>query len=309
MEFLPPDLVVHDDVSVLEDELPWSIPGSVYESIWGKATGRGTTVAIVDTGYQPHRLLPEPIEYINRTNEPDTLYNSHGIHCASSAIGRFGYGAAPGAKYIAVKVLAGRNGSGSSDWIARGIRDAVDAGADIISLSLGGPSPYRPTQEALEYAFGRGCCVCAAAGNSGFNGRQNTIGYPAKYGNNVISVGATKGSYLNQTIASFSSGGKEQDFAAPGERIIGAVAGNKLGYMSGTSMACPNLAGHYALALEIVRLAGKPRPSNYAEWKNLFKDIAIDAGIDGFDETYGHGLVMASDIVGILEKAIAFWGI
>jgi subtilisin family serine protease len=277
--------------------------------VWDKVTGAGVKVAVIDTGYQDHIALPEAKVYKNFTNESDALRNSHGIHCASSALGRNGIGAAPNAELLAYKVLAGKNGSGGSDWIAKSIREAADDGADVISMSLGGPSPYQPTKDALAYAFEKGSVVLAAAGNAGFNGRTNTIGYPAKFDRNVIAVGATKGPYNKQTITSFSSGGKQIDFAVGGGDIVGAIAGNRFGTMSGTSMATPLLAGFYALAIEALRLAGKPVPTNYEDWKSLFTDIAFDAGKPDFDHSFGHGIVYATDIASILTDAMQEWGL
>jgi subtilisin family serine protease len=304
---LPPDLFV--GATGVKDSSPWTLPSTVMNPVWDKISGYGVSIAIIDTGYEDNDVLPKPTVYKNMTNESDRLVNDHGIHCASSALGRRGIGAAPDATLMAYKVLAGRGGSGGSDWIAKAIREAADDGADVISLSLGGSSPYRPTQDALAYAFSKGAVVVAAAGNSGFNGRTNTIGYPAKFDTNVICCGATKGPYESQKIAGFSSGGRQLDFAVGGQNILGARSGNKLGMMSGTSMACPLLAGFYALAIEALRLAGKPCPKDYNGWKSLFTAIAKDAGHPGFDQSFGHGIVYADDIADLLHDAMLEWGL
>jgi len=309
---LPPDLVEGPIVGVSSSyatPTPWSLPEEVMKPVWDKVTGAGVSIAIIDTGYEDHIALPKAKVYKNFTNETDRLLNSHGIHCASSALGRNGIGAAPGSELFAYKVLAGKAGSGSSDWIAKAIREAADDGSGVISLSLGGPSPYQPTKDALAYAFEKGSVVLAAAGNAGFNGRTNTIGYPSKFSENVIAVGATRKPYDKQTIAGFSSGGKQVDFAAPGEGIVGAVKGNQFAIFSGSSMSTPNLAGFYALAIEALRLAGKPVPTNYEDWKSLFTDIAKDAGKPDFDHSFGHGIVYATDIASILTDAMQEWGL
>lgn len=307
---IPPDLLVEPTVLPAgEIPTPWSLPNEVMQPVWDKVTGAGVSIAVIDTGYEDHQALPKAKIYKNFTNETDRLLNSHGIHCASSALGRKGIGAAPNADLFAYKVLAGKAGSGGSDWIAKAIREAADDGADVISMSLGGPSPYQPTKDALAYAFEKGSVVLAAAGNSGFNGNRNTIGYPAKFDTNVIAVGATKAPYDKQTIAGFSSGGKQVDFASAGERIVGAVKGNQFGTMSGTSMATPLLAGFYALAIEALRLAGKPRPKDYLGWKSLFTLISKDAGQPDFDQSFGHGIVYADDIASTLTDAMEEWGL
>ncbi len=309
---LPPDFVEGDAVTLTVGQAaptPWTLPSGVMEPVWDKVTGAGVKIAVIDTGYEDHICLPKAKIYKNFTNESDRLLNSHGIHCASSALGREGIGAAPNAELHAYKVLAGKNGSGGSDWIAKAIKEAANDGADVISMSLGGPSPYKPTQDALAYAFAKGSVVVAAAGNAGFNGSRNTIGYPAKFDTNVIAVGATKGPYEKQSIASFSSGGRQLDFAVGGENIVGAVANNNFSKFSGTSMATPLLAGLYALSIEALRLAGKPTPKDYSGWKNLFTSIAKDAGQPDFDQSFGHGIVFADDIASILTDAMQEWGI
>lgn len=306
---LPPDLLVWG-LATQQNTTPWTLPPSIMKPIWDRGiTGAGTIGAVLDTGYEPHRVLPEAKDYLNFTNESDRLRNSHGIHVASSMLGRNGIGAAPGADLVAVKVLAGSGGSGSSDWIARGFRAAADAGADVVNASLGGPSPYAPTRDALAYCISKGCLPIAAAGNAGFNGRTNSMGYPARFDSDVIAVGATQGPYDNQRIASYSSGGREIDFAVGGSQILGAVAGNQMGIMSGTSMATPLFSGFVLLAIEVLRLAGKPRPTTYAGWKDIFKDIARDSGQPGFDQSFGHGIIYPTDIVTILTNAIDAWGL
>ncbi len=306
---LPPDLLV-GGMSVQLGETPWTLPPSVMQPIWDRGiTGAGTLAVVLDTGYEPHTVLPDPVDYLNFTNETSRLRNSHGIHCASSILGSDGIGAAPDAKYLPIKVLAGSAGSGSSDWIAKGFRAAADAGADVVSASLGGGSPYAPTKTALAYCISKGCLPIAAAGNAGFNGRNNTIGYPAKFDTNVLAIGATQGPYNNQKIASFSSGGREIDFAVGGHNILGAVAGNQFAKYSGTSMATPLFAGFTLLAIEVLRLAGKPRPKTYQEWKDIFKNIARDSGQPGFDPSFGHGILFPTDIVKILVNALDNWGL
>jgi len=224
-------------------------------------------------------------------------------------LGREGIGAAPRANLLAIKVLAGTGGSGSSDWIAKGFRAAADAGADVVSASLGGGSPYMPTKDALAYCISKGCLPVAAAGNSGFNGRNNTIGYPAKFDQNVLAIGATQGPYDNQRIASFSSGGREIDFAVGGHQILGALAGNQMGIMSGTSMSTPLFSGFVLLAIEVLRLAGRPRPTTYQGWKDIFKNIARDSGQPGFDQSFGNGIIYPTDIAKLLTNALDAWGL
>jgi thermitase len=144
-----------------------------------------------------------------------------------------------------VKVL-GDNGSGYYSWVAKGITWAADNGAKVINLSLGGPAGSGTLQNAVNYAWGKGCVIVVAAGNNG-NGNPS---YPAYY-DNCIAVAATD---PNDSKASFSNHGFWVDVAAPGVDIYSTLPNHKnqigprnYGTLSGTSMAAPHVAGVAAL--------------------------------------------------------------
>jgi subtilisin family serine protease len=151
---LPLDLLVGEDWEQSSVPAVWHLTRSLWDVIWGKGwTGLGERMAILDTGCNPHVLLPRPIaerSFVPGQRPTDNV-SGHGTHCAGTALGRGGIGVAPEAELINVKVLSDQ-GSGSSTGIAQGIRWAVDEGATIISMSLGSSSPHRPTQEAMQYA-------------------------------------------------------------------------------------------------------------------------------------------------------------
>jgi subtilisin family serine protease len=153
---------------------------------------------------------------------------------------------APDATIMPVRVLA-NNGSGTASGVAAGIRYAVQNGADIINLSLGGGFSS-VILSAIQYALQSNVLVVAAAGNES----AATPGYPAAFSAslaNVLSVGAHASS---GTIANFSndvgaSGAVQVD--APGVSVYSTYAGGTYGRLSGTSMATPHVAGLAALAL------------------------------------------------------------
>ncbi len=220
-------------------------------------------IAIVDTGIDAtHPDLSQKVRrhsngsiygynaVQNTANAHDV--HGHGTHCAGIAAAHTnnGIGIAGVAAWNAslasthatvqlmpVKVLNDQ-GYGSFADIARGITWAVDNGAHIISLSLGGVTGTQQLQDAVNYAWNRGCLVVAAAGNNG----GNAPFYPAYY-DNVLAVAATD---PTDTLTSFSQYGAWVDIAAPGQSILSTVPG---GYerWSGTSMACPHVAGAAAL--------------------------------------------------------------
>jgi thermitase len=144
-----------------------------------------------------------------------------------------------------VKVL-GDDGSGYYSWVVKGIIWAADHGARVINLSLGGPEGSGTLQNAINYAWNKGCVVVAAAGNDG----SGSPSYPAFY-DNCIAVAATDS---NDAKASFSNHGFWVDVAAPGVDIYSTLPNHKnqigprnYGTLSGTSMAAPHVAGVAAL--------------------------------------------------------------
>lgn len=253
-------------------------------------TGKGVTVAVIDTGVYAHADLTEPTnrivafkDFVNDREEPYDD-NGHGTHCAGDAAGN-AYrsdgkyiGPAPEASVVGVKVLD-ENGSGRLSTIIKGISWCMDNKEKydirILSLSLGATAheSYRddPLALATQKAWHNGIVVCAAAGNSG--PKQMTIGTPA-IDPFIITVGSTADQNTaprsDDTIAEYSSRGPtidaliKPDIYAPGTDIISLLApgstlekqlpeqlvGEDYVQMSGTSMATPICAGVVALMLE-----------------------------------------------------------
>jgi subtilisin family serine protease len=193
----------------------------------------------------------------NNPNPPISASSStpfiHGTHCAGIAsastnnnkgIASIGYNTS----IIPVKCSAdnspdqGASLPGAYD----GVYYAIQANADIISMSWGGSSGLFVTGESIiNAAHNLGIVCIAAAGNSNTDAPH----YPAAY-NNVISVGATD---QTDTRAGFSNYGSSIDVMAPGVSIFSTVSGNGstnlYNNLSGTSMACPMVAGLAGLIL------------------------------------------------------------
>lgn len=285
----------------------WHLPNDVWHGIHGEATGKGVVIANLDTGYNPkHPFSPKPIaarSFVRGERDAVDL-NGHGSHTVGTCCGRSPtISPAPEADLIVGKVLGAR-GQGDSSGIAAGIRWAVDEGANIISMSLGGPSPYGPTQEAIHYANSKGALVVAAAGNEGFTGRRNTIGYPAKY-ESALCIGAYR---KDGKIASFSSGGREIDIAAPGQDIVSCDhRSTGLVRMSGTSMATPFAAGLFALVFELIQREGAAWPTGPGWWREFLKAHSEDRGAPGKDAQFGYGVPRSTDIVDKLAHHQIKW--
>ena len=171
--------------------------------------------------------------------------NGHGTHCAgiAGAVTNNSIGIAGVCWNCAIMPVKGLNseGIGYEDDLANAIVYAADNGADIISMSWGSYTDSNLIRDAVDYAYNKGVILVAAAGN------DDTISkfYPAAY-DKVIAVSATDNS---DAKASFSNWGSWIDVAAPGVNIYSTWWNDTYIYLSGTSMACPHVAGLVGLIL------------------------------------------------------------
>jgi len=281
--------------------------GIDMEPAWDVATGDGVVVAVIDTGIRigtdlANTKFVQGYDFVNDDTDP-TDDNGHGTHVAGtiaqSTNNNEGVaGVAFNAYLMPVKVLDSR-GSGTYDDIVSGIYYAVDNGANIISMSLGGSSPSTAMEDALAYAYSHGVTIIAAAGNDG----TNVISYPAAYDAYVIAVGATQ---YDKTLAPYSNYGTSLDVVAPGGNLDVDQNGDGYGdgilqqtftlrginvnwgyyFYEGTSMATPHVSGTAALLYSL----GVTSPDNI---RNILQTTAIDLGAPGWDEYYGWGLINA----------------
>lgn len=250
-----------------------------------EAPGKGTVVAVIDTGVDyTHKDLADNI-WVNEGEIPgngidddgngyvDDVHgvdfvegdsdpmdeHGHGTHVAGIIAmtpgNGGGVGVAYGAKIMCVR--AGQaNGSFASTDIAKAIKYAADNGADVINMSFGGTGRSYLVESALQDAF-PSCVLVAAAGNDGLPTTDAKQAgylftediYPAGY-KYVIGVMATDN---NKSLAYFSNwdfkegSGCEYEMAAPGVGIYSTLPGNRYACWSGTSMATPNVAAAAAI--------------------------------------------------------------
>jgi thermitase len=217
-------------------------------SAWDVTTSNSSiTIAVVDTGVQANhpdlvnKLLPGYNFVARNTNVTDG--NGHGTHvagiAAASTNNNLGVaGIAPSARILPIKALDD-TGNGALTNIANAIIYAANQGAEVINLSLGTTQDSTTLRNAIDYAISRGSVVVAASGNNG----ANILTYPAVY-QNVIAVASTD---ENDLRSSFSNYGTWVDVAAPGSNILSTYPNSYYSYLSGTSMACPHVAGLAAL--------------------------------------------------------------
>ncbi|MDG5758685.1 S8 family serine peptidase [Natronococcus sp. A-GB1] len=273
-------------------------------------TGAGVSVAIIDTGIDAaHETLAENLGEGYATadaacttscgsgpfgggNDIDDCLeewdddNDHGTHCAGTAgaadDGTGVLGVAPDVTLHAVKALQ-CDGGGTLDDIAAGIQWSADQGHDVQNMSLGSDTDSDVIRDAVQYADERGVVMVAAAGNDG--PCSDCVGYPAAY-DEVIAVSATD---ENDDLADFSSTGPEVDIAAPGVDVLSTVPRDDYAEFSGTSMACPHVAGAAATLI-----AAGTDPTDV---RDELTAAADDIGLD--DNEQGTGRLNVADALEI----------
>jgi len=262
---------------------------------WELSSGSGhITIAILDSGvsYEHPDLYYKIIETCNVTgvggpNDAHDPFNSHGTHvagiaAASSNNGEGMTGMSWGSPIMAIKV-ANPLGFTSDVWLGQGLIWAADHEARVAVVSIGLDSGSDFLHAAVQYATERGVVICASTGNTG----QPGVKYPAHYPE-TIAVGATDSQDL---LAEFSTTGPEVTVTAPGVDILSTwddlFSQPTYVFQSGTSSACPLVAGVVALML-----SEKPE-LHTQDVKSLLKISSIDKGEQGFDNQFGYGRVDA----------------
>lgn len=323
----------------------WHFAKIGLPTAWDKTSGAGVTVAVLDTGVA-YENCSAAVCGANYTKAPDfggTVFvspgdevhgdahpndeNGHGTHVASTvaeatnnALGAAGV--AFGAQIMPVQVLA-TNGQGFVADEIDGIMWAVNHGADIISMSLGGPGGIAAEQAAVDAAVNSGVLVVVAAGNGGMDGVGDPVlDCPACYPSSV-SVGATRFDQARSPYSNFGTGvkGHTLDIMAPGGDLTVDQNGDGFGdgvlqqtfghfcgvpgppdfssfvlcFVNGTSMATPHISGVAALVLS-VDPALPP-----AQVRAALTSTATDLGPAGYDLEFGNGEVNAAATVAAVQ--------
>jgi subtilisin len=287
-------LAVQNQPSPLAETIPANVQQVNAPQAWGFSQGKNIRVAVVDTGidFTHPDLRPNYVGGASFVPGAATPMDDqgHGTHCAGTIAAAIEdtnvVGVAPLASLYAVKVLD-QNGSGQFSWIIAGIDWCIQNGMHIVSMSLGGPSAPAALETMCNAAWDKGLLLVAAAGNDGLRNpvppADSNVGFPAKY-RNVIAVSAIDSS---NAVASFSSRGPEVDVCAPGVTVLSDRLGGGTTTMSGTSMACPCVAGVAALAW------GSHLFSDNEQIWNLLAFTVDNLGLPGWDPFFGYGRVNA----------------
>lgn len=261
---------------------------------------RQVIVAVLDTGIKTDHpdltgMTITGRNILNPAAAPfdDELDGGHGTHVAGIIAANTHNGAGiAGTAYcntswtakillMPVKILD-EFGEGNDADTDAGIRWAADNGANVINISLGGPQQSEVLQKAVNYAYGKGCVVVAAAGNN-----NGPVWYPAAC-SNAIAVAATDGA---DSRVSYSNYGKI-DVSAPGDDIWSCTNWDTFSTTlpayyseSGTSFAAPFVSGLSALLM--LKYSGITPD----EVRAILERSSTDIGATGYDMYTGWGRI------------------
>ncbi len=310
---------VNPNLATYTDEVPWGVNQIGAPQVWNKTLGsKGVTVAVIDSGIDlnhpdlkqniwnntkeipnngiddDHNGFIDDIHgwnfFDNNNDVSDKLTPSHGTHVSgiiAAEMNNLGVvGVAPNVTIMPLKVF------GTSPNVSIGISNAIDYavnnGANIISMSLGGSNPDYYIEQAVRNAWEKGLVIVAANGNEG---AKAPVSYPAAYPE-VIAVAATTDT---NNIASFSNSGTQTEISAPGVLInstmrVGSVIKTSLSingtlYQSNPMQYSPPISTPIVYPLEYVNLG---LPSDFIG-KNLTGKIAlIERGQSYFKDKVGN---------------------
>lgn len=276
-------------------------------------TGAGVSIAVLDTGADPDHPDIDVEKWRDFSDDPATDpldYGNHGTHVAGTATGGDAsgdhIGVAPDADLYVGAVLTDCDASGCQgdrSQVVDGMEWAIEEGADIISLSLGGDGYSTSYLQATQNAHAAGTTVVAATGNDG----EGTASTPGNI-YSLISVGATDS---DEDVWSGSSGREIDtqaawgddapdnwpdsyivpDVTAPGRSVYSALPDDEYGYKTGTSMATPHVAGTIALMQAATDRHLSPETINA-----VLIDTAWQPGVGSDAEQdirYGYGIIDA----------------
>lgn len=300
------DVLPNDPLYASQPYLPQVEANRAWIAARGSAPR--VVVAVIDSGVDrdhpdlASRLLAGRDLADGDANPEDTC--GHGTHVAgivgaatnnAKAVAGVNWNAA----LLPVKVfpdVGNPEDCGGAVNIAAAIRWAVDHGASVINLSLGGPSRSEAIVEALDYAWNAGRVVVAAAGNNGSTVKSYPAGYERNeefssffglfkrtYRTDVIAVGNVLG---NDVRAVRSNHGGWVDIAAPGSGVLSTYLNGGTETLSGTSMASPVVAGVASLMLSSGVVAGTERIRNLLV--NSGKPLNQDVGprVNAFEAVF-----------------------
>ncbi len=281
-----PPVQIEKVVNTLSETHDWGLKQLNVPRVWKLSRGENVTIGVIDTGMPQHLDIGDNAIEGECFIKGEDIYdkNGHQTHCVGIINAKQNdtgmVGVAPAAKCLCVKGLS-NSGSGTYGGLIAALEYCLEQQVDIVSMSLGGPTGSPQMKQVIDRLVQANIPVICAAGNSGDAG----VNYPAAF-DNTISVAAFD---KFGRVAGFSSKGPEVDFAKPGVAVYSTYLNNTYARLSGTSMACPFMAGVVALML--------------SRWKKIKKSYTVqdvitqlkrkadDRGVVGKDDHWGYGVV------------------
>ncbi|HEX7745104.1 MAG TPA: type VII secretion-associated serine protease mycosin [Micromonosporaceae bacterium] len=278
----------------------WQLRELDAEAAWRLSTGKGVIVAVVDSGVDAShsdlvgQVLPG-IDLVRRSGDGRVDPVGHGTSVAAFIAGRGDddkgvVGLAPRAKILPIRVLDEKNTYHDTLVVANAVRWAVDHGARVINLSLGGGDYSPALAAALDYAFVRDVVVVACTGNRP-KSTPDQVWYPAREPGVLAVAGLERDT---DELWAGSVTGTQTALAAPATGLIGAKPG---GYwlVQGTSFAAPMVTATAAL------IRSRWPDMSAADVVNRLIRTARDLGPAGRDDLFGFGRI---DPVGALTASV-----
>ena len=291
----------------------WGLQAIGVEDAWEYNMGSsGVKVAVIDDGvdYSIADFGDTSFDlrnawdfYGNDSDVGPDLEDDHGTHVAaiiaqSTDNGTGAAGVAPGVTILPLKVFGIYDPDAEeSPLVTQAVDHAVDAGADIICISIGAEEP--DLADACQRAYSSGVLVVAAAGNGGGGGPGPPASFSSTLAVSAVNSGLSPSGYSQQAWNMAGPG-----MAGPGDGIV-QVTQHGAVYYDGTSQAAAFVSGVAALIIsEASRLGLIPSggPSRVEFIKQVLADSAMDIGSGGPDTQTGHGLVQAGAAMELLHE-------
>lgn len=287
-----PEFTVEEVFTSFAQSFDWSLKYQNIPNTWKVTQGEGVTIVVIDTGMPDHTDIGDnAIEGENFIPSEDIYdHNGHQTHCVGiicAKNNKEGYvGVAPKAKCICIKAL-NKSGSGNYAGLCGALEATKKLKPDIVSMSLGGTQASPEMHKLVQELTDMNIPVVCAAGNSSFAG----VNYPAAFPETIAVASYDK----HGNISYFSSRGAEVDWAAPGSDISSTFLNNGYASLSGTSMACPFIAGVIALMIskhnKQEKETGKNDCKTVADIRNHLLKYTNDKGTVGKDNDWGYGVL------------------
>ncbi|MCY7295282.1 S8 family serine peptidase [Alteromonas sp. a30] len=299
------DLLNNSNVEAVSDDprrylmmqsTPFGIPMVQADQLTQSNT-TARKVCVIDTGYTiNHEDLSGAPHVTGNENGNVGVWNNdgngHGTHVAGtvSALdnGTGVVGVYPGVDLHIVKIFNDQGNFTSSSDLIEAMLQCEDAGANVVSMSLGGSGSSSAEANAVQGLVDRGVMLVAAAGNAG----NSSFSYPASY-DAVMSVAAVDSS---RNVASFSQFNNQVEIAGPGVAVESTWNNGGYNTISGTSMATPHVSGAAALVWSFHQSCSNE------QIRKALRDTAQDRGASGRDNFYGHGIVQVADANAYLNQ-------